>query len=295
MVLRPRLSSLLLAVMVTSAYGGAADDTTSQQFRACVLVRGCSGIIIAKGNREAVGVSASHCLTKVGDVFTFYNPDGTEGVARWMGNDPNVDLSIFKCWSKDVIGVSPVLEKNKPRQDPYIGWGYPKTKGPKLKRLRYHGEANIESLKGGRSVYEVKSGEFTGGDSGGGVFSNGDLIGITSHGDKKGKWLYSCTHLQLVTFLKKYQHMASCNLIARKPPEDGAPPLDSDKDRTEAIRVLIARLARLESEGAAARATLEKITRTPIRVQILDPKTGKVLLEKAYPWGTPVKLLLPEK
>jgi hypothetical protein len=30
-------------------------------------------------------------------------------------------------------------------------------------------------------------------------------------------------------------------------------------------------------------------------VQVLDPKTKKVVAERAYPFGTPIKLILPTK
>ena len=54
----------------------------------------------------------------------------------------------------------------------------------------------------------------------------------------------------------------------------------------EKIAAQDAKIQRLVSE-------IEAIRKTPITVQVLDPRTGKVVVEKAFPFGTPVRLILP--
>ena len=57
---------------------------------------------------------------------------------------------------------------------------------------------------------------------------------------------------------------------------------------------VIRRLALLEAENKRLLGEVGKVLNTPVRVQVLDPKTGKILAEQSYPFGTPIKLVLPE-
>lgn len=175
---------------------------------------GCSGTIIAINGENAYGISAAHCSSGVDKTFTFGNADGSEGVARWIARDRNIDLAIFMCWSKDVLAVAPVPEKFTPdwtRQIEAIG--YPHTRGPKYKLLRYnrthdHGETDHRGRSTGRTMYSrycftnLGPGTFDDGDSGGGVFYDGShLVGVMTHGGR----IHCASLPTIVAFIKKHE------------------------------------------------------------------------------------------
>jgi hypothetical protein len=151
---------------------------------------GCSGTIIRHSEDAAWGISAAHCASRVGDQFTIGNPDGTEAAARWIAIDREVDLSLFITWSKDVRAAATVCGDAVPDwSKPIEAIGYPGGSGPKWKRFQYtrtegHGEAGSRRYFRGRYLFRnLGPGSFAGGDSGGGVFYDGDhLIGVMTHG-----------------------------------------------------------------------------------------------------------------
>jgi hypothetical protein len=282
---------VLTALLLLCATAIAAEKPS--YYNAVVRVDGCSGVLIRKGKDISVGVSAQHCTGAVGTVARFLNPDGTGGYARWIAEDADSDLSLFRVWTKDTKGVTVSVQSNLEKPDEkYDGWGYPKGKGPEWKRLEWEGTYNIDGLKNPRHQFRVRDGIFNNGDSGGGVFSRGKLFGITSHGSKGHKYLFSCTKEQLNSFLRKEADKLDTKLVQW----DGnkAPPLGSDRDRTVALAAVIKKLAEMEAENKKLREEVRRIVNTPVRVQVLDPRSGKVLAEEAYPFGTPIKLVLPE-
>ena len=95
---------------------------------------------------------------------------------------------------------------------------------------------------------------------------------------------------------ERFPEKNSDKLSAGEVEWDGSrvPPLDSDKDRTIALKGVIERLSKMESENEKLREIVRRIANTPTRVQILDPVSGKVLADESYPLGTPIRLLLPE-
>lgn len=287
-----KILALLLLPLLT--LGSERDqDSRPSYYNATVKIGGCTGVIIKTGPEVSVGISAQHCTPEVGAITSFTNPDGTGGYARWVSEDTSSDLSLFKVWSKDTKRVMAAVMPDKEKVAKECeGWGYPKGRGPRWKKLEYEGKFHITSLKAERFQFRVMDGDFNNGDSGGGVYCNGKLIGITSHGSEKHKHLFSCTKSQLNAFLKKN----SDKLSAGEVEWDGSrvPPLDSDKDRTIALKGVIERLSKMESENEKLREIVRRIANTPTRVQILDPVSGKVLADESYPLGTPIRLLLPE-
>ena len=200
------LAVTLAVIAATAAPAFSADtDARSQRVRASVRIGkqgGCSGTIIARGKRYAYGLSAAHCCGSLKSTFTFGNPDGSEGRGRWIAVDRKRDLALFVAWARDVLAVVPV-----PKQG-YPDWrqgvdavGYPGGSGPKWKRFRYRGENQIRSTNGSfrRAKYDnLGPGRFGGGDSGGGVFYDGNfLIGVMTHGGQ-----HAATLDQVRTFLK---------------------------------------------------------------------------------------------
>lgn len=291
MVRKPLIA--LAVLLLLQPLLGSEPDGKPSYYNAVVRIGGCSGVIIRKGETVSVGVSAQHCTGSVGTVTSFHNPDGSGGSARWVAEDAENDLSLFRVWTKDIKGVVAAVQSNSEKPDSkYEGWGYPRGRGPEWKGLEWEGTFHIEGLEGTRQQFRVKDGRFNNGDSGGGVFNRGKLCGITSHGSKKHEHLFACTKEQLNAFLKKEADKLNTKLVQW----DGnkAPPLDSDKDRTVALAAVIKKLYELDAENKKLREDIRKILNTPIRVQVLDPKTGKILAEEAYPFGTPVKLVLPE-
>ena len=262
-------------------------------YNSVVRIGGCSGVLIKKGDVVTVGVSAQHCTGRVGTTVYFNNPDGTGGVARWIAEDVESDLSLFRVWTKDTKGVvAPVQADSEKPDKVFRGLGYPRGEGPKRKVLTFEGTFHIDSLAGERNQFSVDSGVFYNGDSGGGVFNKGKLFAITSHGSKNHKHLFSCTKKQLNAFLKREADNLDTKLVEWDISK--APPLGSDKDRTVALAAVIKKLAELDAANKKLREELRKILDTPTRVQVLDPKTGKILAEESYPFGTPIKLVLPE-
>ena len=222
----------------------ATDPTSASDFLdSSIRVNGCSGTVIGRSGSVAIGVSAAHCAESVGAVNVFWNRDGTGGNVRWAFIDRKKDLALFRCWSKDTLGVFPVVKKyGTGGADEYQGCGYPLGKGPEITRLRYGGLVTITNLPEKRWFFEVRKGKFRPGNSGGGVFLKGKLVGVTTHGTKKNDAVFAAPHSQLVSFLEKAQGSTSVPVFggvdekaAEERVEVAGLPLDSDVDRTRAI------------------------------------------------------------
>lgn len=156
----------------------------------------CSGTIIAIEDRAAYGLTAAHCCRRVGDRQTVHFTDGTKSQATILARDPRVDLALFSLPADAPLGYAPVTKEPTPGKHRAIG--FPAGVGPNLKRLKYVDNAVLSSQMG-RWRFRVESGTFRGGDSGGGVFSDGpSLIGVITHG---GRGLLSARHDQIVAFL----------------------------------------------------------------------------------------------
>lgn len=151
---------------------------------------GCSGTIIKIEGKTAWGVSAAHCASNVGDQFTIGLPTGGESQARWIAIDRGVDLSLFIAWAVDGMGSAKVCSSSLPDWSKDVeAIGYPGGSGPKWKRFKYyrtegHGQAGSRRYFNSRYLFRnLGPGVFAGGDSGGGVFYDGDhFIGVMTHG-----------------------------------------------------------------------------------------------------------------
>jgi len=268
---------------------GVASAAAPEFIKASARIGGCSGTIFATVGDQSYGVSAAHCASGVGRSVQFDLPSGKSGKAVWLFIDRRVDMSLFRVPSEKVDVVYAIKES--PTLGEYISCGYPKGRGPRLIPSKFLGEAEINSLPVPRWEFDVDDTSFGKGCSGGGLFSDGSLVGVVTHGSDDNDEMFSSTHSQLIAFVRDAEKSLKLTLLPVKKDEekgfeyDGIP-LGSDIDRTKAIVHILNELKR-------ARGELERIRRTPIRVQILDPKTGKILQEQAYPFGTPIKLLLP--
>ena len=230
----------------------------------------CSGTIFVRDQTVAYGVSAAHCAASEGQSFTIENVKGQKGSARWVKIDRARDLALFKCWTKDTLGVCPI-SKQMPSGN-RSACGFPSGIGPNFKQLLYRNEQIVsgnKGFRGARSSHQVVTGTFQGGDSGGGVFVGEFLVGVTSH--KSGSTLFSATHSQLVAFVEEYRttNAAAIPLGCRdgwcwlkpnvpidpKPPGDmlppgggGTPNNPSDPELEKKIAELDKKIASLESQ-----------------------------------------------
>ena len=256
---------------------------------ASARINGCSSTIISIQGKVAYGISAAQCASGVGNTTNLDLPSGKKGVARWVYIDRDVDMSVFMCWSMDVDAAYKVHRK--PKIEGYVSCGYPKGKGPRVIACKFKGETTLSNFDKPRWEFDVEDTSFNKGCSGSGVFSSGSIVGVVSHGSDDNDEMYSSTHAQLAAFIAKAETALGASLFDGGAEEkrsfvyEGIP-LGSDVDRTKAIVHILSELKKRNAE-------LEGIKRTPIRVQILDPETGEVLQEQSYPFGTPIKLLLP--
>jgi hypothetical protein len=313
-------------ILATAMFLGGDVTSDPPPLDACVrLGYGLgSGTIICVDGETAYGLTVSHLASKSGSTIVFENRDGTTGTATFVGRDKSSDLALFRCQSKDVTTFAPVLVS---RTSGIIsGAGYTASRKGKLKLevkgLKALEDVRISNLKGVRSAYAVTKGKFANGDSGGSVFQDGSLVSVLSHGEDDKRAL-GATHDQIVAFLREngakdvggQMSFGSVEKMASddEPRED---PKDwGDKDRTREIIELwkvvrglgkgekgdkgetgsVADLSKLQSQLDDNRKLISRIVSTPVTVQILDPTTGEVITEKRYPYGTPIKLILPTK
>lgn len=317
----------LFAVCQLAAVATADNTLPIDRLAATIRIdTGGSGVIVSVGKEAAFGLSCSHCAGKPGETSGFYNHDGSRGKLEWRHRYPKSELSVFRCSTKDVRGWCPVSSSPSP---PYTAAGYTGA-GDKLCRkwLKSSGVFRPSNLKFDRWELSYDYGDgFGNGDSGGPVFGKGPrVVSIISHGDRDNTELYAATIEQMkratvsvrplnaeedapeetietrakwwgdkdrtVEIVKLWKALESY----QKPPDVD---LSDIRNRLSALEKMPAPdsvdLSGVQSRIEILENKLNRVLNTPIRVQILDPKTKKVLVEKSYPYGTPVRLMLPER
>ena len=236
--MRLLIASLCFASVVAAEEG----DHPSAARRATVKVAGCGGTMIIRFGTKSFGVTAAHCVGKVGTICPVRIGDKTTG-GRIEAVDSDKDLAIFSVWSKDVVGVVKVA-----------------TVGPGEGRVftinsRGEFDLKVESDSASRydvierrfilrRVFKVRKGKCRNGDSGSGVFRGDQLIGVVTHGGVKDtEQLMTAPHADMIKFL------AAHNVI----PGDAPPSEDwGDRDRTREILEIKRRLADLENKEPPA-------------------------------------------
>lgn len=297
---------------------------------ASINLHGGSATVIAQRGEKAYAISAAHVISGKGKRVAFTCSDNsTTGSGVWVAADADLDLSLLELRSEDTIGFAPVhrqLQRGQLR-----ACGFPKGKGPAAKRFAWVEDTRITTLPARRYRFAVKEGRFRGGDSGGGVFVNGSLVSVITHGDDDDEQAYGATHRDILAFLGEHEKTTGKLVVDAAPKggkEDRKEGWDwGDRDRTHQILELwkVVRgqkvqpgpagppgpagapgkagapgagadpdaLGELRRELAELRQQIKRITSTPVTVQVLDPETQKVVAERAYPFGTPIKLILP--
>lgn len=166
----------------------------------------CSGTVVSRGVKYAAIVSAAHCVAgRIGGKATFVNADGSTFQAELIAFDRKADLSLFRGPADKVLGHS-WIPRTMPKASKWDAVGY--TSG---------GAIQYKTIQPYRGHYYVRSGPFAGGDSGGGIFADGALVGVISaSGDsdrfrngvevkKYNKYLYAgCSHSALVAFITRH-------------------------------------------------------------------------------------------
>jgi len=191
-----------------------------------------SGTIISVGEEKAALLTTAHCFKGViGGKFWIYYPDGTYTEATLVAYDKRRDLALATVDAKTVLSHSFVPE-SLPKGYDLTGCGFTNGRGPIFKELKY--ECQIREQDG---TYlwrmNVTRGEFSSGDSGGGIFMDDALIGVTNSRNYCGAVrLYAAPHKVVVDFLKANSAaLSGCGDWTVPPPQryggptDDAPPL----------------------------------------------------------------------
>lgn len=195
-----------------------------------------SGTIISKGEKYALMLSAAHNFVgKIGNSFWVYYPDGTYTEATLLAVDRTRDLALARV-DVDTILANSYISKT-PKKGILDGVGYTGGQGPNKREMNYTGSYFNASNRHMWNL-SVINGPFWDGDSGGGVFIDGGLVGVTSQRDAyvwksptlRCKRMYACAYSEIVSFLNENpQNVAECGDWST-PPEvytaaTNAPPL----------------------------------------------------------------------
>jgi hypothetical protein len=228
----PKLLATILVLSVSTVVLGA--DPAYKQ--ATVNVDGCSGTLVYSKGNTTYGISCSHCCEPGKKIIVWFR-DKTHIYGEWIDSDPTVDLAWFSVPTNKVktVSIPDVMPKGK-----LLGFGN-------------HGETElaggsketVDTTDAGpmlRVRYDIKKGKFKSGSSGGGVFVNNNLIGVSSHGDDKN--MYCADHRQIRKFVRAMKGEPRL-------PEDWG-----DKDRTREILELKKIIADLKNK-------LDRIKSTP--------------------------------
>lgn len=197
----------LLALTVAAA---AAEVTPSHLLASVKMVNGgnrCSGTVCHRDAEAAWIVSCAHCVSgKIGNSCYWYNGDGTWFKAELVAFDRELDLSLFRCDEpEETLGVAWIFDEP-PSGDEvrYEACGYTGVdgtgKGPYYKSVTPVGDLH----------FRVDSGPFGAGDSGGGIYADGALIGVISccggpSSSSSNTRMYPwCSHRQLREFVAQH-------------------------------------------------------------------------------------------
>ena len=248
---------------------------------ASVKIGGCSGTIIKIDGKYAYGISVSHCCSGVGDSFWFDNPDGkTGGNARWIADDPSVDMALFRCWSKNVLGAAKVCKFLPDWTLRAEAIGYPRRSGgPAHKKLTYLRTVGQRIRRRTVDRYSFRNdgpGYDGGGDSGGGIFYGGGfLVGVHSHGPR----IRSSSAPQVIAFLKRNRFLGISLFCASGecPPGWHRPtyPVVVKPTQDPAIADLKKRVADLKAENADFKKVLDKLHSAMNRIKTTPGPEGK--------------------
>ena len=232
----------MVARVLCCAFLTAAISPAAESWRSAPVNLGCTGVMIHRSGGWTYGLSAGHCAGDPGEKFRVTFLDGSTDEAWWVRSDARLDLSLFRV--KGVRAIAPV-----PRVRPVgkvVGFGVRKGAGPRELGLEAKGTVDVKTLSVTRDEYEVVSGKFGEGCSGGPLIVGGKTVGLITHGDGDDV-MFAASLSQIREFLDVSEAKVGVPLRDRSPhcPVCGVP-LHSDRDRTDAIHSIFARLKKLE-------------------------------------------------
>lgn len=247
---------------------------------ASVRVGGCSGTVVYVDSAKrpcAYIVSANHCCGRVGSQIGIEFVNEREANARVIALDAGSDLALLKTWADDVVAVCPVAKTFPPANATWTACGYPGGRGPKYKLLGKPAGATINGRME-RNEYRLRKGPFFGGDSGGSVAANDELVGVISHGHDNDT-IYASQHVQLVKFLRaNTMQCRECkdawwnqpNLPIRIPGNPNVEANTTFGDRLDRIESVISRLVQ-QAQEAAEEADRSKTKPKPDEADLEQP------------------------
>jgi hypothetical protein len=222
-------AGVAVVLLAQAAIGVADEETTPSYLLASVkMVNGgnrCSGTVCYRNPEVAWIISCAHCVSgNLGNSCYWYNGDGSWFKAELVAFDRQHDLSLFRCDEPEkTLGVAWILDEAPTGKDVvYEACGYTGVdntgKGPYYKSLTLQGDRN----------FRVDSGPFGGGDSGGGIYADGCLIGViaccegptsSSSNTKMYPW---CSHAEMRAFAA--EHCPPCPAAAQRTQYEQPPP-----------------------------------------------------------------------
>lgn len=202
--------SAAVALLLLAQASLAAEITPSHLLASVKMVNGgnrCSGTVCYRDPDAAWIVSCAHCVSgKLGNSCYWYNGDGSWFMAELVAFDRELDLSLFRCDEPEkTLGVAWILDAPPAGEAVrYEACGYTGVdgtgRGPYYKTVTPVGDLH----------FRVNSGPFGAGDSGGGIYGDGALIGVisccggpssSSSNTKMYPW---CNHRQLREFVTEH-------------------------------------------------------------------------------------------
>lgn len=225
------LSAILFVPMLCESLSAAEVETPAHVYASVRIINGNragSGTIISRGNEWAAGVTCSHLFDgKINGTFRVDYPNGSTSTAWLRRIDRKHELALFFVPSKSVLETAPV-PSSLPERAKYHVCGYPRTEGPKFYALRRAKDPVVtldESvgemprwkfvtkdgavLWGGEKILEQRNAQIIGGNSGSGIFANGQTVSVLSHNgappnshDVPSPVGLGCPYEHLVAFLE---------------------------------------------------------------------------------------------
>lgn len=223
------IAGIAVVLPAPTAPARAGDEATPSHILASVkMINGgnhCSGTVCYRDSDAAWIVSCAHCVSgKIGNSCYWYNGDGSWFLAELVAFDRQLDLSLFRCDEPEkTLGVAWILDESPAGDDVlYEACGYTGVdgtgKGPYYKSLTLVGDKN----------FQVNSGPFGGGDSGGGIYADGSLVGVISccegpSSSSRNTQMYPwCGTDELREFVS--QHCPPCPAAAQRTAYEQPPP-----------------------------------------------------------------------
>lgn len=147
-----------------------------------MLANGCSAVFYAHDKEFAYATTAAHCVRK-GDVVVAVH-DGRRFGCRVIEVDEGLDMALLKA---DVVHVGPVACPIVPVRagEEVVTVGYPGGQPAKIVGRLSLGTFDPPGKVGPRQVVQCSPG-YTGGISGGGVFTDQGLCAVATHSATEG-------------------------------------------------------------------------------------------------------------